>query len=47
LAWAHLRPYFPMLCSQGQLNRRVGALEPELRLLQRAFAEELAEPSAL
>jgi hypothetical protein len=46
-AWAHLRPYFPMLCSQGQLNRRVRALEPELRLLQRAFAEELSEPSAL
>ena len=37
-AWAHLRPYFPMLCSQGQLNRRIRALEPELRLLQRAFA---------
>ena len=46
-AWAHLRPYFPMLCSQGQLNRRVRALEPELRLLQRAFAEELSEPSAI
>ncbi len=46
-AWAHLRPYFPMLCSQGQLNRRVRALEPELRLLQRAFAEELSEPSAV
>ena len=25
-AWAHLRPYFPMLCSQGQL--KVGASEP-------------------
>src|SRR5215203_6069700 len=25
-AWAHLRPYFPMLCSQGQLNRRIRAL---------------------
>jgi hypothetical protein len=46
-AWAHLRPYFPMLCSQGQLNRRIRALEPQLRLLQRAFAEELSEPSAL
>src|ERR687898_214546 len=32
-AWAHLRPYFPMLCSQGQLNRRIRALEPELREL--------------
>src|SRR5215212_9989984 len=46
-AWAHLRPYFPMLCSQGQLNRRVRALEPELRFLQRALAEELSEPSAV
>jgi hypothetical protein len=46
-AWAHLRPYFPMLCSQGQLNRRIRALEPELRLLQRAFAQELACPSAV
>ena len=44
-ASSHLRPYFPMLCTQGQLNRRVRALEPELRLLQRAFAEELSEPS--
>jgi hypothetical protein len=39
--------YFPMLCSQGQLNQRVRALEPELRLLQGAFAEELLEPSAI
>jgi hypothetical protein len=46
-AWAHLRPYFPSLCSQSQLNRRIRALEPELRLLQRAFAEELSEPSAV
>ena len=46
-AHAHLRPYFPRLCSQGQLNRRVRALEPELRLLQRTFAEELSEPSAV
>ena len=29
-AWAHLRSYFPELCSQGQFNRRVRALEPEL-----------------
>src|ERR671921_2061767 len=41
-AWAHLCPYFPMLCSQGQLNRRVRALEPELRAFQRAFAETLS-----
>jgi len=34
-----------MLCSQGQLNRRIRALEPELRLLQRALAEELSELS--
>src|ERR687889_331235 len=46
-AWAHLRPYFPMLCSQGQLNRRVRALHSELRELQRDFAEDLAEPSAV
>jgi hypothetical protein len=45
-AWAHLRLYFPMLCSQGQLNRRIRALEPEMRALQRSFAEELSEPSA-
>lgn len=46
-AWAHLRPYFPMLCSQSQLNRRIRALEPEMRALQLAFARELAEPSAV
>ena len=46
-AWAHLRPYFPMLCSQSQLNRRVRALEPEMHELQLAFAGELADPSAL
>jgi hypothetical protein len=36
-----------MLCSQSQLNRRIRALEPEMRELQRAFARELAEPSAV
>src|ERR687889_577842 len=46
-AWAHLRSYFPTLLSQSQLNRRIRALEPELRALQRAFARELTEPSAL
>jgi hypothetical protein len=46
-ASSHLRPYFPMLCSQGQLNRRIRALEPKLRELQRAFAQELACPSAV
>jgi Transposase DDE domain len=46
-AWAHLREYFPTLCSQGQFNRRVRALEPELRALQRSLAEELSDPSAV
>jgi hypothetical protein len=46
-AWAHLRSYFPSLCSQGQLNRRIRALEPELRELQLALARELACPSAV
>jgi hypothetical protein len=46
-AQAHLRGYFPSLCSQSQLNRRIRALEPELRASQRAFAEELSEPSAV
>jgi hypothetical protein len=46
-AWAHLRGYFPNLCSQSQFNRRVRALEPEMCALQRAFARELAEPSAV
>jgi hypothetical protein len=44
---AHLRPYFPHLCTQGQFNRRVRALEPELRALQRALAGQIAEPSAV
>ena len=46
-ACSHLRPYFPKLCTQGQLNRRIRALQPELRLLQRDFAEDLAQPSAV
>ena len=46
-AQAHLREYFPNLCSQGQFNRRVRALEPELRALQRSLAEELCDPSAV
>jgi Transposase DDE domain len=36
-----------MLRSQGQLNRRIRALEPEMRELQFAFARELACPSAV
>jgi hypothetical protein len=46
-ASSHLRSYFPTLCSQSQFNRRVRALEPELRLLQLAFSRELACPSAV
>ncbi len=44
---AHLRPYFPALCTQSQLNRRVRALEPELRALQGALAGDLSDPSAV
>ena len=40
-ASSHLRPYFPTLCSQSQLNRRIRALEPELRLLQQDLARGL------
>ena len=47
-AEAHLRPYFPKLCSQSQFNRRVRALEPEMmRALQKALAGDLCDPSAL
>jgi hypothetical protein len=46
-ASAHLRPYFPNLCSQGQFNRRVRALELELRALQRIFAGEITEASTV
>jgi hypothetical protein len=46
-ASAHLRSYFPKLCTQSQFNRRVRALEPEMRALQRAFARGLARPSAV
>jgi hypothetical protein len=40
-AQAHLRPYFPNLCSQSQLNRRVRSVEPDLRDFQRAVARTL------
>jgi hypothetical protein len=40
-AHAHLRPYFPKLCSQSQLNRRVRSVEPDLRDFQRALARTL------
>jgi hypothetical protein len=46
-ASSHLREYFPHLCSQGQFNRRVRALEPELRALQKAWAGDLCNPSAV
>jgi hypothetical protein len=42
---AHLRPYFPNLLSHSQLNRRVRALEPELRALQHRLSVALADGS--
>src|SRR5215211_1173618 len=42
---AHLREYFPNLVSHGQLNRRIRALEPELKAFQREMAETLADGS--
>jgi len=42
---AHLRAYFPNLVTYGQFNRRVRALEPELKAFQRDLAETLAEDS--
>ena len=42
---AHLRGYFPNLVSQSQLNRRIRALEPELKALQRDLASALAGDS--
>jgi hypothetical protein len=46
-ASSHLRPYFPNLCSQGQFNRRVRSLEPQLRALQEAMVGQIAESSAV
>lgn len=46
-ASSHLRGYFPNLVSQSQFNRRVRALEPEMRALQRSLAEALIQPSAV
>ena len=46
-ARAHLSSYFPTLCSQSQFNRRVRALEPELRDLQRGVSETLCGASAV
>ena len=42
---AHLRSYFANLLSQNQLNRRIRALEPELRALQKDLASLLADGS--
>lgn len=42
---AHLREYLPNLLSHGQLNRRIRALEPELKALQRNLAVSLADGS--
>ena len=42
---AHLREYFPSLLSHGQLNRRIRAVEPGLKTLQRNLAETLADGS--
>ena len=41
-AGAHLRDYFPNLLSYGQLNRRIRALEPEMRALQQHLAAMFA-----
>jgi hypothetical protein len=43
----YLQTYFPNLISQGQLNRRIRALEPELRALQRDLADTLADGSEI
>lgn len=42
---AHLRGYFPNLVSHGQLNRRIRALESELKAFQGEMAETLADGS--
>lgn len=44
-ACSYLRGYFPELLSQSQFNRRVRALESELKALQTELTEELLEPS--
>lgn len=44
---AHLRRYLPNLLSQGQLNRRIRALEPQLGALQRDLAQTIAEPTTV
>ncbi len=46
-AQAHLRSYFPTLCSQSQFNRRVRSLALELRAFQHDLARTLAKSSAV
>ena len=46
-AHAHLRSYFPTLCSQSHFNRRVRSLALELRAFQRDLARTLAKSSAV
>jgi hypothetical protein len=46
-ASSHLRSYFPTLCSQSQFNRRVRALAPELRVLQKDVARTLNDPAGV
>jgi hypothetical protein len=46
-ACAHLRGHFPTLPSQSQFNRRVRALEGEMRTLQLHLARGLEETSAV
>jgi hypothetical protein len=44
-AETHLREHFPNLLSHGQLNRRIRALEPELKAFQQDLAAMLADGS--
>ena len=46
-ARVHLSEYFPTLCSQSQFNRRVRALEGEMRSFQLRLAGLLAQESAV
>jgi Transposase DDE domain len=44
-AGAHLRAFSPNLLSHSELNRRIRALEPELKALQRDLVETLTDGS--
>src|ERR671910_205852 len=46
-AFTHLREHFPTLPSQSQFNRRVRALEAEMKALSLHLVGTLAEPSAV